>query len=185
MKSIPLTNNSLRAKCNFPVLWTILCSSRIDLKISLLNDTSIEETNRLPNTFIWLIHQACVQMFRQIYLSAGYSNRISFWIIHANSSRTLKVWHGYIWHLWREWRMRVCIWRLKRQRLAFSPVVITLPASLIFASVSKAIIERTTWILILQSGYYTIFIAVPSMHHIFQRTFEKIFQQPRRIIENS
>ena len=59
--------------------------------------------------------------------------------------------------------MRVCMCvyvyeEPKRQGLAFSPVVITSPASLIFASVSKAIIVRTVWILISQSGYRTISI---------------------------
>lgn len=51
----------------------------------------IEKENRLSNAFISLMHHTRDQMFRQIYLSIGYSNRISFWIMHRNPSRTLKV----------------------------------------------------------------------------------------------
>ena len=53
-------------------------------------DASIEKANRLPNTFIWLIHHASDQMFRLIYLSLGYPNGISFWIIHASSSSNVR-----------------------------------------------------------------------------------------------
>lgn len=53
--------------------------------------------------------------------------------------------------------MRMYVYEDRNDRVCpFSPVVITSPTSLIFASVSKPIIARTMRILISQSGYSKI-----------------------------
>lgn len=66
--------------------------------------------------------------------------------------------------------MRVYVYEDRNDRVCpFSPVVITSPASLIFAiSVSKPIIARTMRILISQSGYSKI-------HSSFDRRVRRIF----------
>lgn len=65
--------------------------------------------------------------------------------------------------------MRVYVYEDRNDRVCpFSPVVITSPASLIFAiSVSKPIIARTMRILISQSGYSKIHSSFDRVRRIF------------------